>query len=245
MIITRGKWPIKSAVPRPGLRGPTHFSRLGRRFAAAPRRCSNASPPLLVAAAAPCRSFSPLPRFASALSLSLSLSLSPESLRPPPPVPPPWRSRGSCHQACRSRTVGYGQAGGEASPPYQPSTAAAPPNCRDSGSDAGQISSFRPPGDGPDSLLGAEGCLATAGDGYCRRQRRQETSWRREGRICFATGRCPLKRSKRSFGTFQIFREFFRTFRNLTLSRFCAGIWSRPQELTRTTLKIIFPKRSW
>ena len=76
VIITRGKRPIKSAVPRPGLRGPTLISRLGRRIAAAPRRRRRSSPPPLVAAAAPCRSFSPLPRFASALSLPLSLSLS-------------------------------------------------------------------------------------------------------------------------------------------------------------------------
>ena len=214
LIITRGKRPIKSAVPRPGLRGPTLFSRLGRRFAAAPRRRSNASPPLLVAAAAPCRSFSPLPRFASALSLSLSLSLS-RVTPSPPPVPPPWRSRGSCHQASRSRTVGYGQAGGEASPPYQPATAATPPNCRDSGSEAGKISSFRPPCDGTDSLLGAEGCLATAGDGYCRRQRRQETSWRREGRICFATGdqaTQPFKKVQTQFRNFSNFPRIFSDF---------------------------------
>ena len=128
---------------------------------------------------------------------------------PPPPVPPPWRSRGS------ARTVGYGQAGGEASPPYQPATAATPPNCRDSGLEAGKISSFRQPCDGTDSLLGAEGCLATAGDGYCRRQRRQETSWRREGRICFATGdqaTLPFKKVQTQFRNFSNFPRIFSDF---------------------------------
>ena len=118
------------------------------------------------------------------------------------------RRGGGIAEASRSRTVGKGQAVSEACPAYQAWTAAAPPNCRDSGSEAGKISSFSPHGDGTDSLLGAEGYLATAGDGDCRRQRRRyvgKTSWRREGRICFATGdqaTPPLKKVQTQFQNF-------------------------------------------
>ena len=99
------------------------------------------------------------------------------------------RRGGGNAEASRSRPVGkdHGHAVSEASPAYQASTAAGPPNCRDSGSEAGKISSFSPHGDGTDSLLGAEGCNATAGDRDCRRQQGQEKASRRKRRICIAT----------------------------------------------------------
>ena len=51
-----------------------------------------------------------------------------------------------------------------------------------------EISSFRPPSDGTDTLRGAEGFLETAESGDRRPLRRQETLWQREGRICVAAG---------------------------------------------------------
>jgi hypothetical protein len=92
LIVTRGKRPIKSAVPRPGLRGQKLLSRLGpspqiRRSnspppllvadAATPRCCSSSPPSLLAMTLRRCQGLQPLSLSLSLfLSLALSLSLS-------------------------------------------------------------------------------------------------------------------------------------------------------------------------
>ena len=85
--------------------------------------------------------------------------------------------------AIRSQTV-YGDVGQSAGQAYHPSTQFAQPDTREARS--GKLSSFRPPGDGTDTLRGAQGFLATDEGGDRLPRRRQETSWHQERRICVA-----------------------------------------------------------
>ena len=93
---------------------------------------------------------------------------------------------------------------------FQPSIRFALPDNRDARS--GKISSLRPPGDGPDSLRGAEGCLATAGVGDCRPRHRQEFSWRREGMSFVAAGLKATQHFKKRSEKLSEILRFFQNF---------------------------------